>query len=132
MFSGSVSYNVTASAHKSSLQCLLELYASFFFISSLRYRQTQKYVAIYEHMHTERQSDSALRSTCFMSFQSSGTVLLFKMPQATLPTLLSLWQSEIISAGLGSSSSDHALLNAYLKVRRLPLPLSTQHCGLQH
>lgn len=132
MFSESVSYNVTASAHKSSLQCLLELYASFFFISSLRYRQTQKYVSIYEHMHTERQSDSALRSTCFMSFQSSGTVLLFKMPQATLPTLLSLWQSEIISAGLGSSSSDHALLNAYLKVRRLPLPLSTQHRGLQH
>lgn len=50
----------------------------FFCISSLNTRTcSQKYTSIYVHMHRQRQiqSDSALCSTCLISFQSSSTVL---------------------------------------------------------
>lgn len=93
VFSGSVSYDVTASARDSLLQWLLELNASFFHILTQTHTRLQKYVSIYVHMHTERQiqSDSALHSTCLISFKSSVlycSLALFKMPKATFPTLL--------------------------------------------
>ena len=110
--------------------------AFFSYSDSNTCTRLQKYVSIYAHMHTERQiqSDSALRSTCLISFQSSSTVLLFKMPKATFPTLL------ISLPGCGAfdkarpsmlPSVGHTLLNAFLQVRRSTFPLITRELGLQ-
>lgn len=78
VFSGSVSYDVTASAQDSLLQWLLEPNASFFsYPHSNTCTRLQKYVSIYVHMHMERQiqSDSALHSTCLISFNASELFL---------------------------------------------------------
>lgn len=115
MFCASVSYDVTASAHKSLLQWLLELHASFFSYPHSNTRtRLQKYVSIYVHMHTERQiqSDSALRSTCLISFQKLQHcfLFLFKMPKASfshiayftagVQSLGQSWPIYVASAGL--------------------------------
>lgn len=57
VFSGSVSYDVTASAHNLLLQWLLEVYAFFLHILTQICTHLQKYVSIYVHMHTETNTE---------------------------------------------------------------------------
>lgn len=150
VFSGSVSYDVTASAHKSLLQWLLEQYAFFFFfcISSLNTRTcSQKYTSIYIYICAYAQAETNtewLSSVFYLLNQFSKlqycSLFLFKMPKAIFPTFLFSLQGcqafdkarQAKLPGMGSSSLDHALLNVFLKVRRSAHPLITRQLGLQH
>lgn len=135
VFSGSVSYDVTASAHKSLLQWLLELYASFFSYShSNTCTRLQKYVSIYAHreINTEWLSSVFYLLNQFSKLQLCS-LFLFKMPKATFPTLLiSLPGCRAFDKARPSTlpSMGHTLLNAFLQVRRSALPLITRQLGL--
>lgn len=144
VFSGSVSYDVTASAHKSLLQWLLELRASFFFISSLKCTHTLTKICIYICTHAHRETNTEWLSSAFYLLNQFSKLqhcsrFLFKMPKATVPTLLILLLGcgaidkarPSTLAPLGSSSLGDTLLNAYLKVRRSALPLIARQLGLQ-
>lgn len=92
VFSGSVSYDVTASAWDSLLQWLLEPNASFF-ISSLKHMHTLTKICIYICTHAHGETNTEWLSSAFYllnQFQSFSTVPLpyLKCPRPPFPHFL--------------------------------------------
>lgn len=98
VFSGSVSCDVTASAHKSLLQWLLEQYAFFFFLHILtQYTHMLTKIYIYICAYAQAETNTEWLSSVFYLLNQFSklqycSLFLFKMPKAIFPTFLFLLQ----------------------------------------
>lgn len=108
-----------------------------FFFHILTQIHAHAYKNMYLYMHTEINTEW-LSSAFYLLNQFSKlqlcSLFLFKMPKATIPTLLiSLPGCRAFDKARPSTlpSMGHTLLNAFLQVRRSALPLITWQLGLR-
>ena len=110
-----------------------------FFISSLKYTHTLTKMWIYICTHAHRETNTEWLSSAFYLLNQFSklqhcSLFLFKMPEATFPTLLiSLPGCRAFDKARPSTlpSVGCTLLNACLQVGRSALPLITRQLGLR-